>query len=112
MPQAGRLVKDTRGPAGGVNLKISLPCVMKMSRGAKPAIADTVGATAIYLSKHCPEGKPGIVVNGVGIPRQSIDRSSGSQNWVASRVSGEPATPMGPALKVPTMKLKNTWLAA
>ncbi|PYJ36209.1 MAG: hypothetical protein DME79_00185 [Verrucomicrobia bacterium] len=86
---------------------------MKTSRGVKPAVADTSGATIIYLSKHCPEGKPGIVAIGEGSPvTQSIDRSCGSQNWVANRASGEPATPMGPALKVPTMKLKNTWLAA
>src|SRR6266404_5354763 len=97
------------GPAGCVNLKISLPCVTKMSRGAKPAFADTAGATAIYLSKHCPEGKPGTVAIGEGSPvMQSIDRSCGSQYWVTSRVSAEPATPMGPALKVPTMKLKST----
>jgi hypothetical protein len=82
---------------------------MKMSRGVKPAGADASGATAIYLSKHCPEGKPGIVAIGVGSPvTQSRDRSCGSQNWVTNRVSGEPATPMGPALKVPTMKLKST----
>jgi hypothetical protein len=53
---------------------------MKMSRGVKPAFTDTAGATLIYLSRHCPEGKPGMVVNGVGIPKQSIDRSCGSQN--------------------------------